>query len=76
MLLALLFCLCLFLAAYGLTKIQRRKHGHGALPPGPPGLPFLGNALQIPLAHSWLAFTEWAQQYGASPPRCAFPRRV
>ena len=35
-------------------------------PPGPKGLPVLGNALQMPREHSWLAFTEWANVYGQS----------
>ena len=70
MLLELLFCLSFLFALYGLTQIQQRRRKHGALPPGPRGLPLLGNALQIPRAHSWLAFTEWAQTYGGSPSLC------
>ncbi|KAL7272125.1 hypothetical protein RUND412_005081 [Rhizina undulata] len=34
------------------------------LPPGPPGIPILGNLLQIPPKHSWLLFKQWADQYG------------
>ncbi|KAJ3558856.1 hypothetical protein NM688_g680 [Phlebia brevispora] len=33
------------------------------MPPGPPGLPLLGNVLQIGQLQ-WLRFTEWKQQYG------------
>ncbi|KAH9943938.1 cytochrome P450 [Amylocystis lapponica] len=33
-------------------------------PPGPRGLPLIGNALQMPTAHQWLTFTRWANQYG------------
>jgi cytochrome P450 len=29
-----------------------------------PGIPLLGNLLQLPLFHSWLKFKEWAGQYG------------
>lgn len=29
-----------------------------------PGLPLIGNLLQIPPKHSWLKFYEWSQQYG------------
>lgn len=35
------------------------------LPPGPPGLPFLGNALQL-RSQQWLTFMEWKQQFGAT----------
>lgn len=34
------------------------------LPPGPPRLPILGNALQMPTQREWLTFSEWAKKYG------------
>ncbi|KAH7097919.1 cytochrome P450 [Auriculariales sp. MPI-PUGE-AT-0066] len=33
-------------------------------PPGPPGLPILGNAFQIPRERSWITFADWANDYG------------
>ncbi|KAJ7780309.1 cytochrome P450 [Mycena maculata] len=36
----------------------------GKLPPGPPGLPVVGNLLQIPKDRAWLVFTEWRKKYG------------
>ncbi|KAH9830993.1 cytochrome P450, partial [Rhodofomes roseus] len=41
-----------------------RRAGRLPLPPGPRGLPLLGNALQIPTDRSWLVFAEWARTYG------------
>ncbi|KAF8904752.1 hypothetical protein CPB84DRAFT_654879 [Gymnopilus junonius] len=35
-----------------------------ALPPGPRGLPILGNVLQAPTQMPWFKFAEWGQQYG------------
>ncbi|EMC98011.1 hypothetical protein BAUCODRAFT_49145, partial [Baudoinia panamericana UAMH 10762] len=34
------------------------------LPNGPPGIPLLGNLLDIPPSLSWLKFQEWVQTYG------------
>ncbi|KAH7097917.1 hypothetical protein BKA62DRAFT_714915 [Auriculariales sp. MPI-PUGE-AT-0066] len=33
-------------------------------PPGPRGLPILGNAVEIPPERNWLKFAEWAKDYG------------
>jgi hypothetical protein len=55
------FCVCLLIAfvwLFGnLTKSWR-------LPPGPPRLPLLGNAFQVPLGKQWLTFSQWGEQYG------------
>ncbi|TDL25716.1 cytochrome P450 [Rickenella mellea] len=34
------------------------------LPPGPPPLPFIGNALQLPKSRGWTRFAEWGRIYG------------
>ncbi|KAJ6569771.1 hypothetical protein DFH09DRAFT_429601 [Mycena vulgaris] len=44
--------------------IARRKRHPGPLPPGPPGIPILGNALHLPLETPWVAYQSWAKQYG------------
>ncbi|KAJ7810241.1 cytochrome P450, partial [Mycena olivaceomarginata] len=36
----------------------------GPIPPGPPGLPFLGNIFQLPAKGQYLKFTEWKEKYG------------
>lgn len=43
---------------------KRRRPPGTKIPPGPDGVPILGNMLQIPPHHSWLKFKKWADQYG------------
>nr|BAL05079.1 cytochrome P450 [Phanerodontia chrysosporium] len=45
------------------TAIARRKRW-ARLPPGPKGLPIVGNVLQMPKSQEWLTFSRWAEQYG------------
>lgn len=48
--------------AFALVKLLLSSKKH--LPPGPPRLPILGNALQIPQVQTWLKLSEWAKTYG------------
>lgn len=38
----------IFLALLGIIYVGARRKAGGKTPPGPRGLPFLGNALQVP----------------------------
>ena len=42
-------------------KSKKRRH---AFPPGPPGLPLIGNALDLPKSREWLAYQKWGRDYG------------
>jgi hypothetical protein len=34
------------------------------LPPGPPGIPLLGNIFDLPKKFPWLKLMKWKEQYG------------
>ncbi|EJU00729.1 hypothetical protein DACRYDRAFT_68234 [Dacryopinax primogenitus] len=46
-----------------LFSIRRRSHG-AAYPPGPQGIPVLGNVLELPRSLLFLKLAEWAQVQG------------
>lgn len=56
MLLAAVVCL--------ICVLQHRYSKRRLLPPGPRGLPLVGNILQIPLENQFKTFTEWGKTYG------------
>ncbi|KAI0341374.1 cytochrome P450 [Trametopsis cervina] len=50
-----------------LTNVVRKtwvKQSTDLIPPGPPGLPLVGNAFQIPSDRQWLKFDQWIKEYG------------
>ncbi|KIY70895.1 cytochrome P450 [Cylindrobasidium torrendii FP15055 ss-10] len=53
------------IVAFGLTVGLVKNHlSRQPLPPGPRGLPILGNALDMMGEHPWVKYTEWSKQYG------------
>lgn len=58
-----------FLLVFTYARSPRRR-----LPPGPRGLPLLGNALDI-LKDPWLTFGGWMKTYGMLVPRCPPPAK-
>ncbi|KAH6919267.1 cytochrome P450 [Coprinopsis sp. MPI-PUGE-AT-0042] len=55
-------------AIAGLALLQAAraasKRNRLPLPPGPKGLPLIGNLLDIPQIKPWRVYNEWAEQYG------------
>ena len=43
--------------------LRRRRRGTRR-PPGPKGVPVLGNVFDIPKTHEWIKYAQWGQRYG------------
>ncbi|KAI0049104.1 cytochrome P450 [Auriscalpium vulgare] len=43
---------------------DRRSRRGFPFPPGPRGLPLIGNLFDIPKSRSWVVYKEWARKYG------------
>lgn len=64
----------IFLALIYWHYIMKRKRSRLPLPPGPKGLPIVGNLYDIPADKPWTVYDKWFQKYGMSSTlflRCA-----
>jgi len=52
-----------FIWARSIYGKKRNKY----LPPGPKGIPILGNFLQLSKAKPWKVFEQWGKEYGEFP---------
>ncbi|KAF7360772.1 Cytochrome P450 [Mycena venus] len=51
-------------AALGLCYRLYKRRTALPLPPGPKGLPLIGNVLDMPKSHAWKTFAQWGDIYG------------
>ena len=56
--------LCLCLVAWYVAR--RNKRGGCPLPPGPKGLPIVGNLLGMPTRDEWVTFGKWSKDFGSA----------
>ncbi|KAK7420325.1 hypothetical protein QQZ08_010458 [Neonectria magnoliae] len=55
---------CVLLVVFLLFQAHVATRRPKNFPPGPRGIPFVGNLASIPLVKSYVTFAEWTKQYG------------
>ncbi|PBK93436.1 cytochrome P450 [Armillaria gallica] len=56
--------LVVIVALVSIWVLFRRNCNNAPLPPGPRGLPLIGNLLDMPSDKEWLTFARWGKEYG------------
>lgn len=56
--------LVVIVALVSIWVLFRRNCHNAPLPPGPRGLPLIGNLLDMPSDKEWLTFARWGNEYG------------
>lgn len=65
----LLYILIALAAVWIIASRKRQRHRY---PPGPKGLPIIGNVFDVPMENGWVVYRDWARQYG----KCIWAARL
>lgn len=66
---------CFVLLVVLLLARYLRAKPSAQLPPGPRGLPLIGNLLDMPAEQEWLTFAQWGEKWGTRLPAPKFAPR-
>lgn len=47
-----------------ILHVRRKQKTTCSLPPGPIGLPMIGNPLDIPKSREWVTYEKWGKEFG------------